>query len=290
MELIFENKNGQRLDLLNNRKYFTLIAAEGLHGVDVDFTETENTYADGSVVDHARALPRGIALKFALRGDVAASLDIFHAVVKSKQIGKLIKREGERETKIEGRVTVPPYTRISDAVAVELHLYCGQPYWEDTEELVGSIAEILDLLYFPEEGRGLPEAGVPFGVTNNELTQKIINDGDTSVGFTLVINAFGEVVNPRIACASGEQNGYYMSLNTTLNDGDEVIISTHKNAKAITINGSAYKNGVPVLSLLEYVGKEWLQLETGENEFNIVTENEDTKAYFNIYFSRRWER
>ena len=290
MELIFENKNGQRLDLLNNRKYFKLIAAEGLHGVDVEFSETESAYTDGSTVDNARALPRGIALKFALCGDVAANLDIFHAVVKSKQLGKLIKTEGNRETKIQGRVTVPPYTRLSNAVAVELQLYCGQPYWEDVEELVGTISEIIDLLYFPEEGRGFPTEGVPFGLINTELSQTITNDGDTAVGLTIVINALGEVKNPRIACSTGEQNGYYMKLNTTLNDGDEVIISTHKSAKTITINGSDYINGVPILSLLEYVGKDWLQLETGANVFNITSDTEGAKVYFYIYFSRRWER
>lgn len=290
MELIFENRSGQRLDLLNNRKYFCLTAAEGLHGVEVDFAETESPYTDGATVDHARALPRGIALKFALCGDVVTGLDLFHGVVKSKQIGKLIKREGERETKIEGRVTIPPYTRITDAVAVELHLYCGQPYWEDVEKLIGTISEIVDLLYFPEDGRGFPEEGVPFGALNIEKTQTITNDGDASVGLTIVINALGTVANPRIACSTGAQNGWYMKLNTTLNDGDEVIISTHKGAKSVTINGLAYKNGVPILSLLEYVGDDWLQLETGANTFNILSDTASAKVFFNIYFSRRWER
>lgn len=290
MELIFENKNGQRLDLLNNRKYFKLIAAEGLHGVEVEFSETESPYTDGSTVDNARALPRGIALKFAMQGDVAASLDIFHAVVKSKQIGKIYKREGERETKIQGRVTVPPYTRLTDGVAVELQLYCGQPYWEDVQELVGTISEILDLLYFPEEGRGFPTEGVPFGALNIEKAQTIANDGDTSVGLTIVINALGEVARPRISCSTGTQNGWYMQINTTLKDGDEVVISTHRGSKSITINGSAHINGVPILSLLEYSGDDWLQLETGSNTFNITTDTEAAKVYFYIYFSRRWER
>lgn len=290
MELIFENKNGQRLDLLNNRKYFKLIAAEGLHGVEVEFSETESPYTDGSTVDNARALPRGIALKFAMQGDVAASLDIFHAVVKSKQVGKIYKREGERETKIQGRVTVPPYTRLSDGVAVELQLYCGQPYWEDVQELVGTISEILDLLYFPEEGRGFPTEGVPFGALNIEKAQTIANDGDTSVGLTIVINALGEVARPRISCSTGTQNGWYMQINTTLKDGDEVVISTHRGSKSITINGSAHINGVPILSLLEYSGDDWLQLETGSNTFNITTDTEAAKVYFYIYFSRRWER
>lgn len=290
MELIFENQNGQRLDLLNNRKYFRLIAAEGLHGVETDFVETENPYTDGAELDNVRALPRGVALKFALCGDIAASLDIFHAVVKSKQLGKIFKTEEERETKIEGRVTVPPYTRLSDAVTVELQLYCGQPYWEDLQQMIGTISEIIDLLYFPEEGRAFPENGVPFGEINMEKAQTITNDGDTSVGLTIVINAQGEVKNPRISCSTGSQNGWYMQLNTTLKDRDEVVISTHRRNKSITINRSAYVNGIPILSLLEYSGDDWLQLETGENTFNITSDTEHAQIYFYIYFTRRWER
>lgn len=290
MELIFENKDGQRLDLLNNRKYFKLIAAEGLHGVETDISESDSAYTDGSHIENVRALPRGIALKFAMCGDIAESLDFFHAVVKSKQAAKLYKREGGRETKIQGRVTVPPYSRLTNAVAVELHLYCGQPYWEDVQELIGTIAAIIDLLYFPADGRAFPQSGVPFGVIDEMQEKTIINDGDTSVGLTIVINAQGEVMNPRISCSTGTQNGWYMQLNTTLTDGDEVVISTHKSQKSITINGIAYKDGVSILSLLQYAGEDWLQLETGKNTFNVTTDTEAAQLYFNIYFSRRWER
>lgn len=290
MELIFENKDGQRLDLLKNRKYFKLIAAEGLHGVDVDFSETESAYADGSTVDTARALPRGIALKFAFCGDVPKSLDIFHSFIKSKQTAKIIKIEDGKEMKVQGWVTIPPYSRMARTVTVEMQLYCGQPYWEDVRELVGTISEIVDLLYFPEEGRAFPETGVPFGMIDIEKKQTIVNDGDTSVGLTIVINARGDVVNPRISCSTGAQNGWYMQLNTTLKDGDDVVISTHKNAKSITINGSAYKSGFPILSSLEYRGTDWLQLETGANTFNVTTDNDGAKVYFNVYFTRRWER
>ena len=290
MDLIFENQNGQRLDLLNNRKYFKLIAAEGLHGIETDFSETESPYTDGTTVDNVRALPRGIALKFALCGDVESGLNLFHSVVKSKQIGRLIKREGEREAKVLGRVTVPPYTRNSDRVEIELQLYCGQPYWEDVEELIGTIAEFMDLLYFPASGRGFPEVGVPFGVSNLDKAQTIANDGDTAVGMTIVIVAHGTITKPRISCSTGSQNGWYMQLNTTLEDGDEVVISTHRGKKSITINGNDYINGDPILSLLEYVGNDWLQLETGENTFNITSDTENAQMYFYIYYSRRWER
>lgn len=290
MELIFENANGEKLDLLRNRKKFCLIAAEGLHGVDVDFSETDVAYTDGTTIDSARALPRGIALKFQFVGDVAAGLDFFHHFVKSKQVGKLIKTEGEKETKIKGRVTIPPYSRVSSAVTVELQLYCSQPYWEDVAELVGTIPEIIDLLYFPVIGRGFPVEGVPFGAYNLEKTQTLVNDGDTSVGLTIIILARGTVVNPRISCSTGTQNGWYMTLNTTLESGDEVVISTHKRNKFITINGSEYKDGAPILSTLEYVGEDWLQLETGSNTFNITSDTEFAQVTFYLYYSRRWER
>lgn len=290
MELIFENKSGQKLDLLNNRNYFKLTAAEGLHGVETDIAETEIPYTDGSTVDDVRALPRGIALKFALCGDVEASIDVFHAVAKSKQIGRIYKREGDHETKIQGVVTIPPYTRTSERVEVELHVYCGQPYWEDVKELVSTISEYIDLLYFPETGRGFPAEGVPFGVIDLSKSQTITNDGDTSVGLTIVINALDEVINPRISCSTGAQNGWFMQLNTTLKADDEVIISTHKGNKYITINGNTYINGEPILSLLEYSGEEWLQLETGANTFNILSDTPSPKVYFYIYYTRRWER
>ena len=288
MELIFENKDGQQLDLLNNRKYFKLTAAEGLHGVDVEFSETENAYTDGAEVDNAKALPRGIALKFAMQGDVEAGLDLFHGVVKSKQIATLLKTEKGRETKIQGVVTIPPSTRVANPVTVELHLYCGQPYWEDVNKLLSTITEILDLLYFPEEGRGFPEVGVPFGVIDRKKEKTLINDGDTSVGLTIVINSLKEAANPRISCSTGTQNGWYMQLNITLTEGDEVIISTHRNNKYITLNGSAYQNGTSLLSKLEYLGDDWLQLETGPNKFNISNDGGD--LYFNIFYTRRWER
>lgn len=290
MKLIFENKDGQRLDLLNNRKYFKLTAAEGLHGVDVDFSETESPNTDGATVDDAKALPRGIALKFAMQGDVEAGLDLFHSVVKSKQQGTLFKTEKERETKINGFVTIPPYSRMNNPVTVELHLYCGQPYWEDVAQLVGAISEIIDLLYFPEEGRGFPVEGVPFGFIDFKKEQTLINDGDTSIGLTIVINARETTVNPRISCSTGNQNGWYMQLNITLSPNDEVIISTHRNNKYITLNGREYQNGTPLLSMLEYEGDDWLQLETGVNIFNVSSDTDAAAVNFNIYYSRRWER
>lgn len=290
MELLFTNKNGQTLNLWRNRNKFKLIGAEGLHGVEVAFSETDSPYTDGATVTNARALPRGIDLTFRIVGAVEENLAYFLSFVKSKQVAKLTKIENGAETEISGLVTVPPFTRLTDAVEVKLQLYCGQPYWEDVAETISIIARQITLLYFPEEGRGFPAEGVAFGVIEGTKSQDLFNGGDTDVGMVIRIIAAGEAKNPRIACSTGTQNGWFMEIGVTMQSGDEIIIDTRKNQKSIKMNGLAYVEGVPLLSLLTFNGEDWLQLEQGSNRFNIVSEPEDAAVEFYITYKRRYEK
>jgi hypothetical protein len=107
----------------------------------------------------------------------------------------------------------------------------------------------------------------------------------------LSLVALGMVTKPRISCSSGEQNGWYMQLNLTLQSNDEVKINTVKGNKYITINGSDSYNGKPILSYLEFKGLDWLQLETGANTFNVSTSGGATNSnvYFNINYKARYE-
>lgn len=301
MQLIFINKDNQELDLLNNQDKLVLTAAEALHGVDIDYAETESPYIDGTNIENARVLPRGIVLTIKLVGNTQAALDLFTSIVKSKQVATLreINNNG-REIEITGRVKIPPYTRLAESVSVQLELYCAQPYWEDVEAIVGAISEIIDLLCFPKpvtggiEGKAFPVAGVPFGVIDTNRTKVFNNDGDATIGITINIIALDTVVNPKIACSSGEQNGYYMKLGSAtdqfvMNSGDEVVIKTHRGKKSITYNGSTVYNNRPIMSYFTFAGKDWLQLETGSNEFVIDTDEVDANVYFNILYKRRYE-
>ena len=106
---------------------------------------------------------------------------------------------------------------------------------------------------------------------------------------TIEIVALSTITNPKISCSTGEQNGWFMKVNTTMSANDVIDINTTKGAKSITYNGSTTKDGVPVLSLLEFKGKDWLQLEQGENTFNVSSDDQAFDAYFNIFAKRRWE-
>lgn len=296
-DLVFKNKNNQLLNLLHNDK-FLLKGAEELHGVDLSYAENESPYIDGSRIDNVRAMPRGILLTFALVGNVNESREYFKSFVKSKQQGSLIETKDDgTEIIINGIAKIPPYTHMERSTTIQLELYCGQPYWEDVEFLIETISEVVDLLYFPVDGIPFGKidvsssevVGRPFGEISVIKEDTIHNNGDTAVGMTIEIVALSTIKNPKIACSTGEQNGWYMKVNITMQPNDIIEINTTKGSKSITYNGNNTVNGVPVLSLLEFRGKDWLQLETGDNTFNVLSDDDVFDAYFNIFAKRRFE-
>ena len=296
-DLVFKNKNNQQLSLIHNTDKFILVGAEELHGVDLSFAENESPYVDGSRIDNVRAMPRGILLTFALVGKVDESREYFKSFIKSKQVGSLIEtREDGTEITITGIAKIPPYTHMERSTKIQLELYCGQPYWEDVEYLIETISDVVNLLYFPATGipfgkinNGSEVVGRPFGEISVSKEDTIFNDGDTAVGMIVEIVALSSVSNPKISCSTGEQNGWFMKVNVKKNPNDIIEINTTKGQKSITYNGNNTINGVPILSLLEFKGKDWLQLETGENTFNVSSDDEIFDAYFNIFAKRRFE-
>lgn len=289
MELILTNKSGQSLDLLKSKNRFILKAAEALHGVETDIIEDTSPYVDGSTLDDVKVLPRGIELTFKLIGDIKTSIDYFTSVVKSKQWVTLKQVENGKEIEIKGIATIPPYTRMARSCEIALTIYCPQPYWEDVDYLVGVISEKIDLLYFPVVGQYFTETGRPFGTIDTTLEKTFYNNGDVNVGMLISIIALGPVENPRISCSTGEQNGFYMKLNVTLKDDDELQINTVKGNKFITINGLETYNGQPILNYLEWQGTDWLQLETGANTFSVTSEGDNSNLYFNVIYKARYE-
>lgn len=291
MKLTLINKNNEVLDLLNNRDKFILSSVQGLHGVSTSFSESETPYTDGTTIESVKAAARGIDLTFILRGNIKRSIDYFTSFVKSKQYVTLREVDGERDITIKGVATIPPYTRMESMCKITLSLYCGQPYWEDIQHLEQIISRYIDVLHFPKEGQFFTVEGRPFGVVDTSLTKDIDNKGDTAVGMLISFIALGEVRKPKISCSTGTQNGWYMQLNVTLKTDDVLEINTVKGEKYIKINGGETYNGEPIINYLEWVGDDWLQLETGKNTFGATTENGETNGYvyFNIKYKGRYE-
>ena len=286
-DLRLVNKSGNTMPAIRNQ-YMTLTSVEELHGVDNEFATSTSPYFDGDYVDHIRTSPRTISLTYALRPPIADSLKYFNSMVKSKQNATLIEtREDGTEISIEGIVTVPPYTRWSDNTSVQVQLYCSKPYWRDLNTIVQDISAVFDLHEFQLDNGGLafPEEGVEFGEYDSSMKKGFINNGDIEVGMTIEIVALGTVVNPKISLVGSSD---FIGVNTTLNQGDFIIINTERGNKSVQRNGDDNKL-VEVYDEVVYSGEDWLQLPTGYNELSVTAENENSNMYFNIYYKQGWQ-
>ena len=300
IELKFINARNVEMNAIHN-EYMTITAIDSLHGVDNEFSSSTSPYFDGDVVDHIRTNPRTIVLTYALKTPINDSLNYFNSIVKSKQKATLIEtREDGSQIKIEGVVTVPPYTRLSEQVSVQIQLYCSDPYWQDALTMITDISVVIDLhcfpyeseekllvndggLYFPailDETGNLINEGIVFGEIDTNSTKTIVNDGDVAVGIVIEIVALNKATNPRIT----RDNYNWIGVNVTMAAGDWIRISTVRGDKYIESNRTDVGLGSVV-----YSGNDWLQLETGDNELFARSDEGSQTIYFSIFHKRKWQ-
>ena len=236
---------------------------------------------DGDTINTVQAQYRPIVLYLQIRPhkNVEDVKRYILSYIKPKLTGTLRWTQNSRPLQISGLVEAIEMPRFTDKCIMQITLHCERPYWEDIETLVLEISQIVDLHYFPADQGGLafPVGGVPFGVYDMERTKQFTNYGDVSTGMTISIKALGTVTNPILRDLT---SGKYIGVNTTMAAGDEIIITTEKGSKDITQNGETILDKIKA-------GSTWLQIEPGENDFQI---NSDDTATDNMYFTIRFKR
>lgn len=280
-KLTYTGANGSALDLFDN-PYFILTHVDGLTGVSSSVSSSTTPGMDGDTVNNIQTQPRSIVMDLRIRPGVIveeAKRYILRAI-KPKQSGSLRLIYRGRDIQISGIIAEVKMPRFTDTVIMQVTLYCSQPYWRDAEYIALEIARFIDLHYFPIEEGGLafPEEGLPFGEYNVNMTQTFTNDGDADCGMLVTIIAFAAVSNPTIY----KSDGSYIGIIDDLSAGDEVVINTNRGEKSVT------KNGESIFSKLR-PGSVFLQMEPGDNEFTIDSEDgTEGNMYFTLTFKRRF--
>lgn len=281
MKLEYITARGDTLPLTGNPN-FKLTNVDGLTAASVELSSSTVASMDGDAVNNKRTTPRGIILDLAIEGaDVETKKRYILRYIKPKQKARLRWTQDDREIQIEGIIESIEMPRYTNAVVMQVSMYCSQPYWEDINYIVQEISEILNLHYFtdsPDDMLYFPEGGVAFGEYDTNRTKVFENDGDVSVGMEIRVIALGNVGNPIIYNADGQ----FFGVNTTMQAGDEIVISTVKGKKAITLNGENILDKIKV-------GSTWLQLEVGENEFTIDSDDgTEGNMYFTVSYKQRY--
>lgn len=312
LQLKYVNEKGLSIDALQVRDddgklCATITAIDGLHGVDLEMSSSTSPYFDGDQVNHIRANPRSITLTYHLSTPIAQSLNYFNSIVKSKQKARLIEtREDGTQIEIEGIVTLPTYTRFSDATTIQIQLYCSQPYWKDAEMIIEDISTVINMFYFPFENEeklanldgglaftvydsegNVVSDGLPVGLIDTDTTKVFENNGDESVGMIIEIEALRQLKMPMLSKINSDKNEF-IAVNTTMNTNDWIRINTNKGEKSVV------KNGVDMFNEVMYGGDDWLQLAPGTNELTISAQdmngNDITSGlYFTIHYRQKWQ-
>lgn len=289
MRLDFIGNRGDRLSLTGNKNfYLTNVDAQTEASAALSTVITGGV--DGSTVTGEQADPRTIVLDLRINPavDVEEAKREILRVVKLKQYGTLEWEQRGRIVTISGIIEEIAMPRWKNAVVMQISLYCEQPFWEDVDIVVREINEYIGLHFFTDtEGDMLyfPAEGIPFGMYDASRSRTFVNEGDVSCGLTITIRALSTVTNPVIFDTDANFFGVGYGTGTkkvTMNEGDVLVITTHKGNKTVKLNGVSLFDKIKPLS-------KWLQLQTGENQFAVSSDDSDTgNMIFNLEYKQRY--
>ena len=289
MKFDYISARGDRLPLATN-ELFDLVHVDGMTAAATSIASSTMGGADGDIVNNVQANPRPIVIDLRVKSDV----DVEEAkravmrVVKIKQLGTLEWEQRDRTITISGIVESVDMPRWTNAVTLQISMYCSQPFWEDLDFIVQQISEAISLHWFTDSAADMlcfPEQGIPLGEYDTIRTKQFYNSGDVAVGMELSIVAFDPVTNPIIYDGNGNFFGVGYgdgAKQVQLVAGDNVVITTHKGKKNITLNGKS------ILAKLRPQST-WLQMEAGDNLFTINSEDESlTNMTFSLIYKQRY--
>lgn len=295
LQLDFISARGDALPLANN-PLFHLTHIDGHTAANTSIASAVVGGVDGDTVNNVQANPRTIILDLRIKSgvDVEEAKREILKVVKLKQQGGLKWTQNERTVVIMGVVEAVTMPRWTEAAVMQITLHCEQPFWEDIDDVIQQISDVVNLHYFtnsPSDMLYFPADGIALGEYDTIRTKSFYNDGDVAVGLEISILAHDTVTNPIIYDQYGNYFGVGYEIESDsggagigtawksnpliLKAGDNIVITTHKGNKTVTLNG------VNIFDKIKPNSK-WLQLETGDNVFSI---NSDDDSISNMSFS-----
>ena len=289
MNLEYLSARGERLPLATN-DLFELTHVDGMTKADTSIASSTIGGADGDIVNNVQANARPIVIDLRIKNgvDVEEAKRAVLQVVKIKQRGTLEWTQNNRKITITGVVESVDMPRWTNAVTLQITMYCSQPFWEDAAFVVQQINEAIDLHYFIDSTSDMlyfTDEGMPLGEYNTIRTKSFYNNGDVAVGMEISIVAFDTVTNPIIYDGHGNYFGVGHGDGTKrvqMKAGDNVVITTHKGNKDIRLNGQS------ILPKLRPQST-WLQLEAGDNQFTINSDDDSvTNMTFSLIYKQRY--
>lgn len=255
-----------------------ILEIKGIGDIEYEVSTEKNAVGDGETVTAVKMPKRNIdivaKIKDALNNNIERSKALSYFSSNHEFI-LYIEREGDirwiecivQKVKCTDRALKAP-------LKLELALVCPDPYFNSKDNYGKNIASVKSGFGFPFISR--EKKGFNVGVYNFAKKVEIENTGDTETYFTIRIEAFGEVKNPKVM-----KDGAYIRLLDTLSMDDVVEIDL--------VSCTIRKNGVNCIGKVDRTSSfSGMVLPVGDNTVSFSADDGDTNMRVLLYYNLRY--
>lgn len=279
LELMFPEKSG-----------FIIQKIDGLGPPKATINSPEVSTTDGSIFNSARASSRNIVitLSFPYNPSVEAMRHLTYKYFPIKKKVRLLIETDTRTCETYGYVESNEPDIFSSNETCQISIICPDPYFYSAGvhgKTTTVFSGVVSMFEFPFSNNSLTEKLIDFGELVNRTEQTVYYTGDSEVGLVITIHSLGTVTGLEIYNTGTRE---VMRINddrlVTLTGsgiiaGDEIIISTIKGDKSITLlRNGLYTN---ILNSLDK-NSDWFQLIKGDNVFAYTATTGTTNLQFMI--------
>lgn len=277
--------NRMRLELGSPQNTGIIIKSiNGLGAADADINTTDIITRDGGLFNSSRIKQRNIVFNLLFMRSVLGETieDIRQKTYKYfpvKREVELVIETDNRNVKIAGYVESNEPNIFSEREGTQISIICPDPYFYEAKNGDYTVTEFYSvepMFEFPFSNDSMTEKLLNFGETNVNTEGVVTYFGDSEVGMIVHIHALGLATNIRMHNITTRET---MLIDTAkveeitggpITAGDDIFINTNKGYKSITLvrNGKTY-------NILNSVGKNasWFTLVKGDNLFAFTAES-----------------
>lgn len=207
---------------------FFLVSCDGVTSVNNNVVLSENTMIDGSTYQGSTTIRRNIIVTAQMDGNYRENRDLLYKTFKPKSTGTFSYLEDDEIRVIDYKVESVEVEEKGVVRNIVISLICPDPFFKALDDTIIEMAAWESLFEFEHE---FSDEGKVFAERVAEIIKEVENDSAaTNIGITITFEAEGFVLNPAIYHL---ESGDFVKVNTSLQAGDIIIITTETNNKSV---------------------------------------------------------
>ncbi len=276
------------------RSGFLVQEITGLGPAKANINMTQLPTDDGALFNSARMQTRNIVMRllFLEKPTVDQTRQMSYKYFPVKKPITLVIETETRSCRISGYVESNELNIFSATASTQISILCPDPYFYDLETNTTVFSGVEPQFTFPFSNESLVDPLISFGELQMRQEQTVYYDGDSEIGMIIRIHALGTIeqlviyTNAEIGSLWIDTDILFQLMGTFILNGDDIIISTIKGRKSITL----IRDGV-YYNILNALGREsnWFQLHYGDNVFSFSAAVGGDKVQFQIENQKIYE-